>query len=97
MQFLYENGRKSKAKEFYEEISAKKPEFKFEVGAELANAYESDGNVNEALTLYQSLYEDIKLLGLNPTPSDQDNVTEVSIISNYSQLKFRLGHSIEEV
>jgi tetratricopeptide (TPR) repeat protein/serine/threonine protein kinase len=97
LRFLYENGRKSKAKEFYDEISAKKPEFKYDAGLTLAQGYESDRNFNEELTLYQSLYEDLKLLGLNPTPYDQDNVMAISIISNYSQLKFRLGRPIEEV
>jgi|GEM_PF-5371668 len=94
LRFLYENDRKLEALRFYEEISTTKPEYKFIIGAELAEIYKSDNKIDEALKIYQVLYEDIKVLGVNATT--YDDYTNISIINNLSQLKLRLGCTNED-
>lgn len=95
MRFLCNTNRRSKAQKFYAEISLKKPQFKFGLGRALAEVYESDGNKSEAISLYQSLYEEIKLRGINK--QGYDCIDRLMIINNLSNLKFSCGDSAHNI
>lgn len=95
LQFLYENNRKSEARNFYEEMLTEKPQFKFALGKTLAEAYEHDGKRSEAVTLNQLLYEEIKFNGLNA--GGLDSFDRISIVRNLSLLKFSSGSNSAEI
>lgn len=95
IQFLYDNEGDIEAKEFYNEMSLKNPEFKFALGSILAKAYDLDGKDGEAIALYQSLYEEICSVGLDE--NELNIVYKLSIIQDLAQIKLSSGGTVKEV
>ncbi|UCF15653.1 MAG: protein kinase [Phycisphaerales bacterium] len=61
LRFLYANDLKAEARQFFEETTKMRPEFRFSLGRELAQAYEFDNDSAKAMDLYVSLYNEIML------------------------------------
>jgi len=93
LDFLYSNGRKTEAREFYEEITKTKPELKIFLGGKIVSFYESDGNTKDLLALCQLLYEEIKNSGFYT----KDVYDRVDIVRTLAYQKLSSGASKDEV
>lgn len=69
LNFLYINDLKTEARQFFDETAKKRPEFRFTLGRELAQAYEFDNDSTKAMDLYVSLYNEIMLSNLDESSS----------------------------
>jgi serine/threonine protein kinase/tetratricopeptide (TPR) repeat protein len=95
LRFLFETNREDEARKFYERMLIEKPQFRFSLGTEFAELYESGGKRPEAISLYESLYERIKLDGLNDEGLDSHRRS--TVICNLAELRLSSGNTVEVV
>jgi len=89
LRFLYRNGRKVEAKEFFEQICQTKPEFKFALGRELGQIYEFDNDFAKAIQLYKSLYNEMMVSDTgtkNAALYELEMFAKTEIISSFTRL-----------
>jgi len=87
--FLYHNGRKVEAMEFYEQIWQTRPELKFALGRELGELFEFDNDFAKAIQLYKSLYDEMMVSDTNTKNAalyELEMLEKVRVISNFAPL-----------